>query len=127
MRSVNKVVLMGHLAADPEAKVTQKGQNLARFRVAIHRDWQGSDGEHHEATDFHKIVAWRKLGEVCALYLKKGSPVYLEGKIMNHHYEGKDGKDHLTTEIVADVVNFISYKKNKEGGEIQLQEVSTEA
>ncbi len=127
MRSVNKVVLMGYLAADPEAKITKNGHHLAKFRLATQRDWQGSDGEHKEAIDYHRIVAWNKSGDAVVKYLKKGSSVYVEGRIMNHHYEGGDGKDRLSTEIVADLVNFINIKKNKEGADVQLQEVPTEA
>lgn len=123
MRSVNKVILVGHLAADPEVRATPKGQTVANFKVATNRDWKDSDGERHEATDYHKIVAWRKLGEICGQYLKKGSGVYMEGRLMNRLYKDKKGVDRLFTEIVADTVNFISYKKNGEAEEINLTEV----
>ena len=123
MRSVNKVVLLGHLAADPETKVTQLGHKMAKFKIVTNRDWRSSDGEHHQSTDYHKIVAWKKLGEACLEFLKKGSAVYLEGRIMNRSFDDKEGKKRLTTEIVADVINFISYKKSKNGEEINLIEV----
>lgn len=123
MRSVNKVVLMGHLAADPELKSTTNGISVARFKIATNRDWQSSDGERHEATDYHKIVAWRKLAEICAEYLKSGSGVYLEGRIMNHKFQDKQGVDRLTTEIVADLVNFVTYKKSKGTEQVNLTEV----
>ena len=64
MRSVNKVLLMGHLAADPEERVTQLGHKMAKFKIVTNRDWRSNDGEYHQETDYHKIVAWRKLGEV---------------------------------------------------------------
>jgi len=123
MRSVNKVILMGHLAVDPEVRQLQNGHALTSFKVATNRDWRSSDGERKEATDYHKIVAWRKLGEACAQYLKKGSAVYMEGRLMNHQYTDKKGIDRFGTEIVADKVNFISYKKNADAEEINLVEV----
>ena len=123
MKSVNKVLLMGHLAADPEAKITQLGHKMAKFKVVTNRDWRSSDGEFHQATDYHKIVAWKKLGEVCLEFLKKGAAVYLVGRIMNRSFQDKEGRKRLTTEIVADLVNFISYRKSKSGEEIHLIDV----
>lgn len=114
---------MGHLAADPEVKSTTNGISVATFKIATNRDWKSSDGERHEATDYHKIVAWRKLAEICGQHLKKGAGVYLEGRLMNHKYQGKDGKDRLSTEIVADIIHFISFKKNKDAQEVNLIEV----
>ena len=114
---------MGYLAADPETKSTPAGQTVTTFKVATNRDWKSSDGEKHEAADFHKIVAWRKLGEVCGEYLKKGSGVYLEGRLSNHSFKDKEGKNKLITEIVADAVNFISIKKNNDIDQINLVEV----
>ncbi len=123
MRSINKVVLMGHLAADPEVKVTQSGHKMALFKVVTNRDWQSGDGERHQSTDYHKIIAWKKLAEICGGYLKKGSAVYLEGRIMNHNFQDKEGQKRLATQIVADLINFISYKKSKDAEEINLVEV----
>lgn len=113
MRSVNKVVLMGHLATDPELKSTINGHTLAKFKLATNRDWISSNGEKHEATDYHKIIAWRKLGDICIDKLKKGSGIYLEGRLENHQYEDKQGIRKNFTEIVADTINFLSYKKDK--------------
>ena len=123
MRSVNKVLLIGHLATDPEMKMTEAGHTVTSFKLATNRDWSSSDGEHHQKTDYHKVVAWRKLGEVCGEYLKKGSGVYLEGYITNHHFKDQEGKDRKSTEIVADSVNFITYRKNKGAEEVNLVEV----
>ena len=114
---------MGYLAADPEVAQTQSGHNIAKFKIATNRDWKSQDGEKHQVTDYHKIVAWRRLGEVCGQYLKKGTGVYVEGRLMNNSFEGKDGNKKFFTEVVADNVHFISHKnKNKE--EINLVEVS---
>ena len=116
---------MGHLASDPEIRSTLSGQTVASFKLATNRDWKSSDGSKHEAADFHKIVAWQKLGEICGEYLKKGSGVYLEGRLSNYSYKDKEGKNRVTTEIVADSINFISVKKNKDAEEINLVEVPT--
>lgn len=123
MRSVNKVVLMGHLAADPEVKATANGHAMAKFNIATNRDWKSSEGERHEATDFHRIVAWKKLAEICGQYLKKGAGVYLEGRLTNRKYQDKEGVDRSFTEIVADTINFITLKKTKDSEEVNLVEV----
>lgn len=114
---------MGHLAADPELKATQGGHQVARFKIVTNRDWKSSDGERHEATDYHKIIAWEKLGQICGEYLKKGSAVYLEGRLTNHTFEDKEGNKRLSTEIVADTVNFISYKKSSGKEVINIMEI----
>lgn len=125
MRSVNKVLLMGHLASQPEMKMTEAGHTVTTFKVATNRDWVNKDGETRPNADFHKIVAWRKLGEACGEYLKKGSGVYIEGHLSNHNFQDKEGKNRKITEIIADVVNFISVKKNRgsEDGEVTLIDV----
>jgi len=123
MRSVNKVVLMGHLATDPELKATSNGSAMARFKIATNRDWKSSDGEKHESTDFHKVVAWKKLAEIAGQYLRKGAGVYLEGRLTNHKYQDKEGVDRTMTEIVADSINFITLKKTKDSEEVNLVEV----
>jgi len=123
MRSVNKVLLMGHLATEPEMKMTPTGNTVTTFKLATNRDWLGSDGEHKQAADFHKITVWRKLGEICGEYLKKGSGIYVEGHLSNHHFKDREGNDRKSTEIVADVVNFISYRKNRNTEEVNLVEV----
>jgi single-strand DNA-binding protein len=123
MRSVNKVVLVGHLATDPELKTTTSGQAMAKFKIATNRDWKSSDGEHHQDTDFHKIVTWRRLAEICGKHLKKGAGIYLEGRLMNRNYKDKEGADRSLTEIVADTIHFLTFKKNKDVEEVNLVEV----
>jgi len=123
MRSVNKVVMMGHLANDPEVKATKNGHAMAKFNIATNRDWKGSEGERHESTDFHRIVAWKKLAEICGQYLKKGAGVYLEGRLTNRHYQDKEGVERSLTEIVADTINFITLKKTNNVEEVNLVEV----
>ncbi len=115
---------MGYLATDPELKTTTTGNNLAKFKVATNRDWINSEGEKKETADFHRVIAWKKLGEICSEHLKKGCGVYLEGRLSNHSYKNKDGNDRLMTEIVADSVNFITYKKSGDTQTVNLEEVS---
>ena len=124
MRSVNKVVLMGHLAGDPETKLFENGLSLTKFKIATNRDWRTEDGEKKEQTDYHKIIAWNKLGEVCGKHLKKGFGVYLEGRISNRDFDDKDGKKKSITEIVADTVHFLTFKNATEDNEVNLVEVA---
>jgi single-strand DNA-binding protein len=124
MRSVNKVILIGHIVADPELKTTQSGKSVTNFSLATNRDWKSSDGDKHEAVDFHKIVAWQGLAEACSKYLKKGSPIYLEGRLMNKKYKDKNGNSRTSAEIVMDELNFISYKKKADGEEVNLTAVN---
>ncbi len=109
MRSVNKVILVGHLATDPEQSATKTGQARVTFALATHRDTT-SEGAKKEVTDFHRVVCWGKLGENCAKYLAKGQGVYVEGVILNRAYE-KDGQRRYVTEIRADEVNLLTWKK----------------
>lgn len=109
MRSVNKVILVGHLAADPESVTTNSGRVRSVFPLATHRSTT-SDGEKKEVTDYHRVVAWGKLGEICTRFLKRGSGIYLEGVILNRAYE-KDGERKYLTEIRAEEVNLLTFQK----------------
>ncbi len=110
---------MGYLVADPEVKSTTTGQAMARFSIATNRDWKTSEGEKHEVTDYHRVVAWRKLAEICGEYLRKGASVYLEGHLSTRKYQDKQGLNRSITEIVADMVNFISLKNIHENRELE--------
>ena len=96
---------------------------MAKFTVATNRNWTNKEGEKFEETDFHKVIAWRKLAEICASYLRKGSAVLVEGKLSNNSFTSKEGKNIKVTEIQADEVNFITNKKNETMNEISLVEV----
>lgn len=122
MRSVNKVILMGNVAADPEARSTQSGKTLTNFSLATDNQWRDKDGKLQKSTDFHRVTAWQRLGETCEKYLKKGSPIYLEGQLHNRSYEGKDKEKHYTTEITAERVEFLKTTKGKEGEKIMIEE-----
>lgn len=100
-RSLNKVQLIGNLGKDPELKYTPSGVAVATFSIATSESWKDQEGNQQEKTEWHNIVAWRKLAEICGEYLKKGKKVYLEGKLQTRNYE-KDGIKRYITEIVAD-------------------------
>ncbi len=100
MSGVNKVILVGRLGADPEVRYTPGGAAVANFRMATSENWT-KDGEKQERTEWHRIVAFGKLGEICGEYLVKGKQVYIEGRIQTRSWEDKDGNKRWTTEIVA--------------------------
>lgn len=107
-RGVNKVILVGNLGADPEVKYTQSGAALCTFSVATSESFKDRDGNQQDRTEWHKIVAWRKLAEICGQYLSKGRQVYVEGKIQTRSWDDQDGNKHYMTEIVAREVQFLS-------------------
>ena len=100
-RSLNKVMLIGNLGKDPELKYTPSGVAVATFSIATSEQWKDQEGNAQEKTEWHNIVAWRKLAEIVGEYLKKGKKVYIEGKLQTRNYE-KDGVKRYVTEIVAD-------------------------
>jgi single-strand DNA-binding protein len=101
MASLNKVMLIGRLGADPERRSTPGGTAVANFRMATTEQWTSKEGERQERTEWHKIVAWEKLGETCGEYLHKGSLVYIEGSLQTRSWEDRDGNKRWTTEIRA--------------------------
>jgi single-strand DNA-binding protein len=111
---LNKVQIIGRLTRDPEIRTTTGGQNVASFSVATSFNWTDQSGQKKEQTEFHNVVAWRKLGEIVGQYLKKGSQVYIEGRLQTRSWEGQDGKKNYRTEIVAD--NMIMLGRPGTGG-----------
>lgn len=114
MKDVNKVILVGRLGADPVQRETKNGMSVVHFPVATSfrvKPKEGVDGEIPEArseeTQWHRIVAWGKQGEVCAQYLKKGQSVFIEGVLKTRKFEGKDGNERLSVEVHADNVSFL--------------------
>jgi single-strand DNA-binding protein len=107
MASVNKVILIGNLGRDPELRYTQGGQAVANFTLATSERFANKSGEQQERTEWHRIVAWGKTGELCAQYLSKGRSVYIEGRLQTREWEDKEGKKRSTTEIVAQNVTFL--------------------
>ena len=101
MAGVNKVILVGHLGRDPELRYTQSGQAVANFSLATTESYGKRDGGREERTEWHRIVAWGRLAEICAEYLSKGRQVYIEGRIQTREWEDREGEKRRTTEIVA--------------------------
>jgi single-strand DNA-binding protein len=99
--SVNKVILVGRLGRDPETRYTGSGQAVANFTMATDSTYKDRSGERQKRTEWHRIVAWGKLAEICQQYLKKGSQVYIEGRLQTREWEDKSGQKRTTTEIVA--------------------------
>jgi single-strand DNA-binding protein len=100
--TVNKVILIGRLGKDPEVKYTQGGTAIARFSLATDEFWKDQNGERQQRTEWHNIVAWDKLADICGQYLTKGKQVYIEGKLQTRSWEDKEGNKRYTTEIRAD-------------------------
>jgi len=99
--SVNKVILVGRLGRDPETRYTGGGQAVANFSMATDESYKDKNGERQKRTEWHKIVVWSKLAEIAQQYLKKGSLLYLEGRIQTREWQDKEGQKRPTTEIVA--------------------------
>ena len=104
---INKVILVGNLGADPEARYTQSGSPVTNFRIATSERWTGRDGQPQERTEWHRIVTFGKLAEHCRDYLSKGRQVYVEGRIQTREWQDRDGNRRWTTEIVAQTVQFL--------------------
>lgn len=115
MSSVNKMILIGHLGADPELKYIPSGKAVCTFRIATSETWKDDSGNKQERTEWTTVVAWAQLGEVCAKYLTKGRPVYVEGRKQTRTYDDKDGVKRYFTECVAQEVKFLG--DGKGGGE----------
>ncbi|MGI6657605.1 MAG: single-stranded DNA-binding protein [Desulfobulbus sp.] len=98
---INKVILIGNLGADPEIRYTQSGTTVATFNMATTERRKGQDGQLQEFTEWHRIVAWQRLAEICGEYLSKGSKVYIEGRLQTRKWKDQNGNDRYTTEIVA--------------------------
>ncbi len=102
MAGINKVILVGRLGRDPEVRYTPSGVTVANFSIATSDTWKDKDtGQKQEKTEWHRIVAWRRLGEICGEYLRKGKQVYIEGKLQTRSWEDRDGNKRYTTEIIA--------------------------
>lgn len=106
MASVNKVILIGNLGGDPEIRYTQSGQAVGTLTLATNEKWTNKSGQPEERTEWHRVVVWGKLAELCREYLHKGRPVYVEGRLQTRKWE-KDGQPRYTTEIVAQTVQFL--------------------
>jgi single-strand DNA-binding protein len=107
MASVNKVILIGNLGADPELRYTNTGSAVANLRIATNEQWTDKNGERQERTEWHQIVVWGKQAENCGKYLRKGRAIYVEGRLQTRQWEDQSGNKRYTTEVVAQTVQFL--------------------
>jgi single-strand DNA-binding protein len=107
MAGVNKVIIIGNLGKDPEVRHTPQGQAVATFSVATSESWNDKQGQKQERTEWHRIVVWGKLAELCGRYLSKGRKAYIEGRLQTRAWDDKEGQKRYTTEIVANTVQFL--------------------
>jgi single-strand DNA-binding protein len=113
MASVNKVILVGNLGRDPEMRFMPNGEAVCNFSIATTDSWKDKSGQKQERTEWHNIVIYRKLAEIAGEYLKKGRPVYIEGRLQTRKWQTKEGQDRYTTEIIADQMQMLG---GREGG-----------
>jgi len=116
MASVNKVILIGNLGADPELRYTSGGTPVTDLRLATNRRFKGKDGNWQDDTQWHRVVVWAKQAENCKEYLSKGGSVYVEGRLQTRQWEDRDGNKRYTTEVVADTVQFLGGRGGGGGG-----------
>jgi len=115
--NLNKAMIIGNLTRDPEVKTIPSGQTVTSFGVATNFVWKDAQtGEQKKQSEFHNIVAWRKLGEICGQYLKKGSKVYIEGRLQTRSWDDPSGTKHYRTEIVADNMIMLDRAGGEGGG-----------
>lgn len=119
---LNKVLLMGNLGRDPEVRFTQGGQAVANFTLATNESWKDKNGQQQEKTEWHRIVVWGRLAELCGEYLKKGRQAFIEGRLQTREWTDKEGKKNYTTEIVANNVQFIGGRPEGAGAGAQASQ-----
>ena len=122
MASVNKVILVGNLGADPETRYMPNGDAVANIRLATTESWKDkASGEKREITEWHRVVFYRKLAEIAGQYLKKGSPVYIEGRIRTRKWQDKEGQERYTTEIEANEMQMLGGRQStsSSGGDVE--------
>jgi single-strand DNA-binding protein len=107
MASVNKVIVLGNLGKDPDLRHLPNGDAVCNFSLATTESWKDKEGNKQDKTEWHNVVIFRKLAEIAGEYLKKGRPVYIEGRLQTRKWQDKDGKDRYTTEIVADQMQML--------------------
>jgi single-strand DNA-binding protein len=112
MASLNKAMIIGNLGADPEVRYTQSNTALATFNIATTEKYKDSNGDMKENTEWHRIVCWGRLAELAQQYLRKGSPVYIEGSIQTRQWEDKDGQKRYTTEIKAQAMQLLGSRQD---------------
>jgi len=120
-RGINKVILVGNLGKDPEVRYMANGQAVANVTIATSESWKDKNtGEQHEKTEWHRVVFWRRLAEIVGEYLKKGSKIYVEGKLQTRKWQDQNGQDRYTTEIVASEMQMLDSRGGGQGGGSQV-------
>jgi single-strand DNA-binding protein len=122
-RSLNKVMLIGNLTRDPEMRYTPQGAAVCTFGVATNRNWTTDTGEKKEDVEFHNIVAWNKLAEICSQLLKKGRKVFVEGRLSTRSWQGQDGAQKQRTEVVITDMVILDRKMDEAGGEVDIPDI----
>ncbi len=120
MSGVNKVILVGNLGSDPQIRYTPNGTAVANFNIATTERFTNKNGEKESRTEWHRIVAWGRLAEICNEYLKKGKQIYVEGRIQTRQWEDKDGNKQKSTEIIAN--NMVMLGRAGDAGDVAPQE-----
>jgi single-strand DNA-binding protein len=126
-KSLNKVMLIGNLTRDPEMRYTPQGTAVCTFGIATNRSWTTESGEKRDEADFHNIVAWNKLAEICVQLLKKGRKVYVEGRLSTRSWQAQDGTQKQRTEIVINDMVILDKKEDGAGGGIDIPEPEIES
>ncbi|MDP3900453.1 MAG: single-stranded DNA-binding protein [bacterium] len=116
MMNLNRAQVIGNATRDPEVRTTPSGQTVASFAVATNLRWTDASGQSQEKVEFHNIVAWRRLGEICGQYVKKGRQLFVEGRLQTRDWTGQDGVRRYRTEIVADNVILLGSPAGSQGG-----------
>ncbi|HHF1572942.1 single-stranded DNA-binding protein [Haemophilus influenzae] len=117
MAGINKVIIVGHLGNDPEMRSMPNGEAVANISVATSEAWTDKNtGERREVTEWHRIVFYRKLAEICGQYLKKGAQVYIEGRLRTRKWQDQNGQDRYTTEIQGDVMQMLGTRPQSADG-----------
>jgi single-strand DNA-binding protein len=111
--SVNKVILVGRLGQNPEVRYTPSGAAVANFSIATNESWVDKSGQKQERTEWHRVVVWGKLAELCNQYLSKGRQAYVEGRLQTRQWQDKDGQTKYTTEVQAQTVQFLGGQANE--------------
>ena len=120
MSGVNKVILVGHLGQDPTMRYTQSGTAVANFSLATSERFNNKQGEREDRTEWHRVVVWSKLAEICNQYLKKGKQVYIEGRLQTRSWEDQQGQKRYTTEVVAN--NMVMLGRAGETSDVPSQD-----
>ena len=107
MSGINKVIIVGRLGTDPEVKTISQGQTIAKMNIATSESWNNKEGQKQERTEWHRVIVWGKLAEICGKHLAKGRQVYVEGRLQTRSWEDPQGNKKYTTEVVAQTVQFL--------------------